>query len=102
MSGSTAICVAHADVMRKLTGSDHLDWKVTWLAGSSYIEPGHVPSRRTVYEVKTWTQLGQDCAWSRVLCGAHFSDTVLNSFDNAHSIAQLVVNFVEQHIDLDK
>ena len=42
-SASACACSATAQVMRIFTGTDELNWGVTYKQGSSYIEPGITP-----------------------------------------------------------
>jgi hypothetical protein len=53
-SASTAICSVHARTIRLLTKSDHLRWKLLFVKGQSWVDPGNVPHKDLEYEIKTW------------------------------------------------
>ena len=45
-SGSTCGCYAQAQALRRFSGSDSLNWSVSYPAGGSRIEPGFTPRQR--------------------------------------------------------
>ncbi len=75
-SGSTCGCYAQAQAMRRVTGSDALNWNITFPAGSSRIEPGITPKTDIVLNFPTWTDFAQNCGQSRVWGGVHFQAAV--------------------------
>ncbi|MCY3833336.1 MAG: SH3 domain-containing protein [Chloroflexi bacterium] len=75
-SGSTCGCYAHAQALRRFTGTDRLDWSVSYPAGTSRIEPGLTPARDTTLTFETWTDFASDCGQSRLWGGVHFAKAV--------------------------
>ena len=75
-SGSTCGCYAQAQAMRRVSGSDALNWSITLPAGSSRIEPGITPKTDIVLTFPTWTDFAQNCGQSRVWGGVHFQAAV--------------------------
>ena len=75
-SGSTCGCYATAQAMRRFTGSDELDWSVSYPAGASRIEPGVTPARDLTLRFATWTDFADHCGQSRVWGGVHFPAAV--------------------------
>jgi len=75
-SGSTCGCFAQAQAMRRFTGTDELNWSITFPAGSSRIEPGITPKTDIVLHFPTWTDFAQNCGQSRVWGGVHFQAAV--------------------------
>ncbi len=75
-SGSTCGCYAQAQAMRRFTGTDELNWSISYPAGSSRIEPGITPQTDIELHFATWTDFAQNCAQSRVWGGVHFQAAV--------------------------
>ena len=75
-SGSTCGCYAHAQALRRFTGTDALDWSVSYPAGTSRIEPGVTPARDMTLTFETWTDFASDCGQSRHWGGVHFTAAV--------------------------
>ena len=75
-SGSTCGCFAQAQAMRRFTGTDELNWSITFPAGSSRIEPGITPKTDIVLHFPTWTDFAQNCGQSRAWGGVHFQAAV--------------------------
>ena len=75
-SASTCGCYAQAQAMRRFTGTDELNWSVTYPAGSSRIEPGITPSTDIELHFPTWTDFANNCGQSRVWGGVHFQAAV--------------------------
>ncbi len=71
-SGTTCGCYAHAQSLRRLTGTDELNWSTSYPAGSSRIEPGITPARDMTLTFDTWTDFTNDCGQSRNWAGVHF------------------------------
>ena len=71
-SGSTCGCYAHAQALRRFTGTDELNWSISYPAGMSRIEPGVTPARDTTLTFETWTDFASDCGQSRHWGGVHF------------------------------
>ena len=75
-SGSTCGCYAHAQALRRFSGSDELNWSVSYPAGSSRIEPGATPRRDMTLTFETWTDFTEACGMARHWAGVHFVDAV--------------------------
>ena len=75
-SGSTCGCYAHAQALRRFTGTDELNWSVSYPAGTSRIEPGVTPAQDTTLTFATWTAFAEDCGQSRHWGGVHFTAAV--------------------------
>ena len=75
-SGSTCGCYAHAQALRRFTGTDELDWSVSYPPGSSRIEPGFTPAQELSLNFATWTDFASDCGNSRHWGGVHFPAAV--------------------------
>ena len=78
-SGSTCGCYATAQAVRRFTGSDALDWSVSYPAGTSRIEPGVTPAQDLTLHFETWTDFASNCGQSRVWGGVHFPAAVESS-----------------------
>lgn len=78
-SGTTCGCHAHAQALRRLTGTDQLNWSVSYPAGTSRIEPGITPARDMTLTFDTWTDFADDCGQSRYWGGVHFLPAVDSS-----------------------
>ena len=98
-SASASFCAAHALAARAYLGSDALNWSIPAPAGSSLVEPGVTPAIDTQITFATWTDFETDCGDSRVWAGVHFPDSVPAGQAIGRDIAELVVAFVNQHID---
>ena len=75
-SGSTCGCYAHAQALRRFTGTDELNWSITYPAGTSRIEPGVTPASDMTLTFETWTEFADDCGESRHWGGVHFVPAV--------------------------
>ena len=75
-SGSTCGCNAYAQSIRRLSGSDELNWTVAYPAGSSRIEPGVTPAEDLALNFATWTDFARDCGQARIWAGVHFPAAV--------------------------
>jgi hypothetical protein len=98
-SASASFCAAHAQVMRRLLGSDSLGFTVNVPAGSSVVEPGVTPAADLSLSWATWTDLENDCGQSRLWGGVHFSASIPAGMQIGHQIADLAYEFVERHLD---
>ena len=78
-SGSTCGCYATAQAVRRFTGSDELDWSVSYPAGTSRIEPAVTPARDLTLTFDTWTDFAENCGQARVWGGVHFPAAVAAS-----------------------
>ena len=78
-SGTTCGCQAHAQALRRLTGTDELNWSISYPAGTSRIEPGVTPASDITLTYATWTDFANDCGYSRNWGGVHFLPAVENS-----------------------
>jgi hypothetical protein len=98
-SASASFCAAHAQVMRRLLGSDALGFSVQVPAGSSSVEPGVTPAADLVLSWDTWTDLVNDCGQSRLWGGVHFSASIPAGMEIGHRIADLAYEFVQRHLE---
>ncbi len=71
-SGSTCGCYAHARALQRFSGSDELNWSVSYPAGSSRIEPGLTPARDMTLTFDTWSDFADACGQARHWSGVHF------------------------------
>ncbi len=71
-SGSTCGCYAHARALQRFSGTDVLDWSVSYPAGSSRIEPGLTPARDMTLTFDTWSDFADACGKARHWSGVHF------------------------------
>ena len=47
------------------------------------------------------TQFERHCGRSRIIAGAHFSDSVENMFPVAHAVGQYAADWIQRYINLD-
>ena len=94
-SGSTCGCFAHAQALRRYTGTDALDWRVSYPAGSSRIEPGVTPARDIDLHFATWTDFASDCGNSRHWGGVHFTAAVEASAAYCSSFGDMAFEYFQ-------
>ena len=75
-SGSTCGCFAHAQALRRFSGSDELNWSISYPAGSSRIEPGLTPKRDMTLTFETWSDFTEACGLARHWAGVHFVEAI--------------------------
>ncbi len=75
-SGSTCGCYAHAQALRRFSGADQLNWRISYPAGSSRIEPGLTPAEDMTLTFDTWSDFTEDCGMARHWAGVHFMDAI--------------------------
>ncbi|MCY3573201.1 MAG: hypothetical protein OXG92_06255 [Chloroflexi bacterium] len=92
-SGTTCGCYAHAQALRRLTGTDELNWSVSYPAGTSRIEPGVTPARDTTLTFATWTDFAKDCGDSRNWSGVHFLPAVENSAESCNVFGDMAYEY---------
>lgn len=97
-SATASFCAAHAQVMRRLYGEDNLDFRVDFAAGSSRIEPGVTPKQDITLSWNNWTDLETDCGQSRLWAGVHFPASIPAGADLGHQIADIALEFVQDHL----
>lgn len=73
VSGHSTFSAAAAEVLRRFTGSDALNYTAVVLRGSSAVEPGLVPARDTTLTWQTFSQAADEAGLSRRYGGIHFS-----------------------------
>ncbi len=78
VSGHSAFSAAGAEILRSWTGADSFGGSVSFLPGSSIIEPGTVPSEPLTLNWQTFTAAADEAGVSRVYGGIHFNDGDLN------------------------
>jgi hypothetical protein len=100
-SGSTTLCSAEAQAMRRFFGDDVLDWRFTVPAGGTLVEPGITPASDIEVHWPTWTDFLNDCGTSRVWGGVHFSKTVERSKVFGEQFGDLAHEFVQRHVNGD-
>lgn len=98
-SGSSAFCHAHAEASRLFTGTDDLNWTVSFPAGSSSIEPGITPAADVELFYPNWTDFATRCGYSRLNGGVHFEDAIIEGGDVGTEIGGIAYQFVQAHID---
>ena len=72
VSGHSAFSAAGAEVLRRFTRSDYFGASVTFLAGSSTIEPGATPAKGVTLFWETFTDAANEAGMSRRYGGIHF------------------------------
>ncbi len=75
-SGSTCGCYAHAQALRRFSGTDELNWSISYPVGTSRIEPGLTPSRDMTLTFETWSDFTEACGMARHWAGVHFVDAI--------------------------
>ncbi|MEV0776493.1 DUF6851 domain-containing protein [Streptomyces sp. NPDC050428] len=100
-SGSTTLCSAQAQAVRRFFGDDVLNLNYTAPAGSSLVEPELTPAREVKLHYATWTDFVQECAISRVWGGVHFKKTVERSVDFGAQFGDLAYEFVQRQVKGD-
>ena len=98
-SGSTCGCYAHAQALRRFTNTDGLDWRVSYPAGSSRIEPGVTPARDMDLHFPTWTDFASDCGNSRHWGGVHFPAAVEVSAAYCSSFGDMAFDYFQTVMD---
>lgn len=98
-SGSTCGCYAHAQAMRRYSGTDELDWRIRYPAGSSRIEPGITPARDIDLHFATWTDFASDCGASRFWGGVHFPAAVEASAASCGSFGDMAFEYFQTLMD---
>ncbi len=93
-SASACLCVAHATAVKERVDDPRLGWTVDFAAGSSFVEPGLVPSENFRYTFETWDQFAEICGMTRLWAGVHFSDSVVNVKVPCTTIGQAAVAYV--------
>lgn len=97
-SGSGIFCAALAQSGRRFMGTDVLNFRSTYNAGTSDIEPGITPASTITLNYPTWTAWETSCYQARVDGGVHFPASVEAAPGIGHPIADLAYDFVQRHI----
>jgi hypothetical protein len=71
-SGAACKDAATVQILKDYTGSDNLGWSPLCPKGSSYIEPGHAPTKDTNLHFPTLTSVAHGTAFGRQSGGYHF------------------------------
>ncbi|MGV9291321.1 vanadium-dependent haloperoxidase [Streptomyces sp. NPDC003719] len=100
-SGSTTLCAAQAQAVRRFFDDDVLDLGFTMAAGRTRVEPGTTPARDVGLHYATWTDFVRECAVSRVRGGVHFKKTVEESIPFGTQFGDLGYEFAQRHIKGD-
>ncbi|OEJ37955.1 hypothetical protein AR457_29445 [Streptomyces agglomeratus] len=98
-SGSTSLCSAQAQVVRRMLGSDELKVRIPRAKGSSLVEPGVTPAQDMVLSWDNWTDWARDCGLTRYWGGVHFMPAIEASWDMGRQIGDRAYTFVRKHID---
>ncbi|MGH3313475.1 MAG: vanadium-dependent haloperoxidase [Streptomyces sp.] len=98
-SGSTALCSAEAQSVRRFLGTDKVSIRISRAKGSSLVEPGVTPHEETVLSWDSWTDWKRECGLSRFWGGVHFMPAVEVSWDMGREIGDRAYEFVRAHID---
>jgi hypothetical protein len=97
-SASSTLCAAASQAARRYFGTDVLDWRFTFPAGSTLTEPGIAPARDVELHFPTWTDFTNKCAQSRVWAGVHFQETVDKSKPFGTQFGDMSHDFVQRHV----
>jgi hypothetical protein len=100
-SGSTTLCSASAQSLRRFFGDDVLDWRFPIPAGWTLVEPGITPAKAMELYWPTWTDYVKDCGISRVWGGVHFKKTIERSIEFGAQFGDLAYEYVRRYIDGD-
>jgi hypothetical protein len=100
-SGSTTLCSASAQAVRRFFDDDGLDWRFPVPAGSTLVEPGITPADDIELYWPTWTDFVQDCGSSRVWGGVHFPKTIERSIEFGGQFGDLAYEYVQRYVDGD-
>jgi hypothetical protein len=100
-SGSTTLCSASAQALRRFFGDDVLDWRFPIPAGRTLVEPGITPANAMELHWPTWTDYVKDCGISRVWGGVHFPKTIERSIGFGEQFGDRAYEFVRRHINGD-
>ncbi|WP_051722720.1 vanadium-dependent haloperoxidase [Streptomyces albus] len=98
-SGSTALCSAEAQSVRRFLDTDEVRIRIPRAKGSSRVEPGVTPHEDTVLGWDSWTDWTRECGLSRFWGGVHFMPAVEASWDMGRRIGDRAFEFVRAHID---
>lgn len=74
VSGHSTFSAAAAEILQRFTGSDVFGYEVSFPAGSSYIEPGKVPTADLQMSWATFSDAADEAGMSRRYGGIHFRD----------------------------
>jgi len=72
ISGHSSFSAAGAEILKRFTGIDAFGDSVTFLAGTSKIQPGHTPARPVTLTWNTFTDAADQAGISRRYGGIHF------------------------------
>jgi hypothetical protein len=98
-SGSTGLCVAHAQASRRYFGSNDLGWSVSVAAGSSRVEPGITPRTDMVLGPwGTWDDFEEECGLSRHWGGVHFLPAIAAARDLVRNVGDIAYEFLQAHL----
>jgi len=100
-SGSTTLCSASAQSLRRLFGNDVLDWRFRIPAGWTLVEPGVTPASPMELYWPTWTSYVRECGMSRVWGGVHFKKTIERSIEFGGQIGDRAYEYARRYIDGD-
>jgi hypothetical protein len=100
-SGSTTLCSASAQSLRRYFDDDALDWRFPIPAGWTDVEPGITPAKAMELHWPTWTDYVKDCGISRVWGGVHFKKTIERSIEFGAQFGDLAYEYVRRYIDGD-
>jgi hypothetical protein len=98
-SGSTTLCSAEAQAVRRFLDDDVLDWRYTAPAGWTQVEAGITPASDVELYFANWSDFVKACATSRVWGGVHFSKTVERSVEFGEQFGDLAYEFVQRQIN---
>lgn len=74
VSGHSTFSAAAAEVLRRFTGSDALNYTTVVRRGSSAVEPGLVPARDVTLSWATFSKAADEAGLSRRYGGIHFAN----------------------------
>ncbi|WP_181788882.1 DUF6851 domain-containing protein [Streptomyces phytophilus] len=97
-SGSSSLCAAGSQALRRYFGSEDLNWTLEFKAGKSLTEPGVVPAKDLKVHFATWSEFDRVCAESRVWGGVHFRETVERSTVFGQQFGDLAHEYIQRHI----
>jgi hypothetical protein len=99
VSGHSAFSAASAAILASFTGSDRLGLSVTFMPGTSTIEPGITPTDTIILSWPTFSAAADEAALSRRLGGIHFQSGDLEARTLGRQVAQLVLSRARQFFE---
>lgn len=99
VSGHSTFSAAGAEILRRVTGSDRFGESVTFLPGSSVVEPGTTPTRPVTLAWATFSQAADEAGLSRRYGGIHFESGDLEGRTLGRDVGTAVWTRAQRYVD---